>query len=77
MTDQELIARAREMQKYAYVPYSRFPVVDALACDDGTVYTGCTVEHASYGARICAGRAGRVPAISDGGRQGFSRHAGA
>ena len=73
MTDQELIARAREMQKYAYVPYSRFPVGAALECDDGTVYTGCNVENASYGACICAERTALVKAISDGRRSGFTR----
>ena len=73
MTDQELIARAREMQKYAYVPYSRFPVGAALECDDGTVYTGCNVENASYGACICAERTALVKAISDGRRKGFTR----
>ena len=73
MTDQELIARAKEMQKYAYVPYSRFPVGAALECDDGTVYTGCNVENASYGACICAERTALVKAISDGRRSGFTR----
>ena len=73
MTDQELIARAREMQKYAYVPYSHFPVGAALECDDGTVYTGCNVENASYGACICAERTALVKAISDGRREGFTR----
>ena len=49
MTDQELIARAREMQKYAYSAIFPLSGGSRPECDDGTVYTGCNVENASYG----------------------------
>ena len=37
MTDQELIQKAVEMQKFSYIPYSHFPVGAALLCGDGRV----------------------------------------
>ena len=55
MTDQELIQKAVEMQKFSYIPYSHFPVGAALLCGDGRVFTGCNVENAAYGSTICAG----------------------
>ena len=69
MTDQELVDRAIKMQEFSYVPYSRFPVGAALLCDDGTVFTGCNVENASYGAAICAERTAFVKAVSEGKRE--------
>lgn len=68
MTDQELIDLAISMQQYSYIPYSHFPVGAALLCSDGTVYTGCNIECASYGAAICAERTALVKAVSEGHR---------
>ena len=48
MTDHELVSKAVEMQKFSYIPYSRFPVGAALLCGDGRVFTGCNVENAAY-----------------------------
>lgn len=72
MTDQELLALAREASKNAYVPYSRFAVGAALECRDGTVFTGCNVENAAYGDTICAERTAAVKAVS-GGHRDFAR----
>jgi len=68
MTDEELMERAREASRFAYVPYSHFPVGAALECDDGSVYTGCNVENAAYGDTICAERTAIVKAVSEGHR---------
>ena len=56
MTDEVIKAAAITMLERAYVPYSHFPVGAALECKDGTVFTGCNVENASYPAGICAER---------------------
>ena len=68
MTKQELIALAVSMQEKAYCPYSRFPVGAALECSDGTVFTGCNVENAAFGAGICAERTALAKAVSEGHR---------
>ena len=68
MTDQELVDRAIKMQEFSYVPYSRFPVGAALLCRDGTVFTGCNIENASFGPTICAERTAVAKAVSEGHR---------
>ena len=68
MTTQELCQLATDMRKRAYAPYSGFTVGAALECADGTVFTGCNVENASYGACICAERTAVVKAVSEGHR---------
>ena len=50
----DLRARANEVAKNAYVPYSQFPVGVAALVDDGRVIVGCNVENASYGLTLCA-----------------------
>ena len=73
MTEQELVDRAFAMLDRSYAPYSHFPVGAALECADGTVFTGCNVENAAYGATICAERTAAVKAISEGHRDDFVR----
>jgi cytidine deaminase len=68
MTDRELVERAMAMLERSYSPYSHFPVGAALLCDDGSVFTGCNVENAAYGAGICAERTAVVKAVSEGQR---------
>lgn len=63
-----LLAEAKKAMKYAFSPYSNFRVGAALLAKDGTVYTGCNVENASYGATLCAERVAMVKAISEGKR---------
>ena len=66
MTDRDLINLAAEASKKAYVPYSHFAVGAALECTDGTVFTGCNIENASFGPTICAERTAVAKAVSEG-----------
>lgn len=66
ITNEELIKKALEAQKIAYVPYSKFHVGAALITEDNSVYTGCNIEIASYSPTICAERTAIFKAISEG-----------
>lgn len=69
MTDTELIKLATDARNNAYAPYSKFLVGAALLCDDGSVFTGCNVENASYGLTCCAERTAIFKAVSEGRRK--------
>ena len=64
MTDDQLIKMAKDAAQSAYAPYSHFKVGAALLTKEGTVYTGCNVENASYGASNCAVTKAQADAIN-------------
>lgn len=68
MEIKELVKLSIEAREKAYVPYSNFKVGAAVEMEDGSVYTGCNVENASYGAANCAERTAIFKAVSDGHR---------
>lgn len=49
-----LQARATELMRRAYAPYSGYPVGVAGLVDDGRIVGGCNVENAGYGVALCA-----------------------
>ncbi len=65
----ELAARAIEMLKFSYSPYSNFKVGAALLGKDEKIYTGCNVENAAYGPSNCAERTAIFKAVSEGCRE--------
>jgi cytidine deaminase len=73
MTDEDLIAAAREAAGRSYSPYSNFAVGAALLFDDGSVVTGANVENASYGLALCAETVAVARAMSEGARGGLAK----
>ena len=69
ISDEQLVAAAIAASQHAYIPYSRYAVGAALLAGDGTVYTGCNVESASFSPTICAERTALVKAVSEGQRE--------
>jgi len=69
MEYKELIAEAIKARENAYVPYSGFKVGSAVLTEDGTIYSGCNIENASFGATNCAERTAIFKAVSEGHKQ--------
>ncbi len=61
-----LFEAAKAVREKAYAPYSNFLVGAALRTPDGTVFTGCNVENASFPVSVCA-EGGAVSAMVAGG----------
>jgi cytidine deaminase len=62
----KLVSAAKAVRKKAYAPYSKYRVGAAILTRSGTVYIGCNVENATYGATICAERSAIVQMIAAG-----------
>ena len=69
MTKEQLAFLAKDAMEKAYSPYSGYKVGAALLCMDGSVYTGCNVENASFSATNCAERTAFFKAVSEGKRE--------
>ena len=66
---QTLCDKAKEARNNAYTPYSNFKVGAALLCSDGSIYTGCNIENASFSPTVCAERVAIFKAVSEGKRE--------
>ena len=72
MKREALCKEALKAMKTAYAPYSGYFVGAALECDDGTIFTGCNIENASFTPTICAERTAIFKAVSEG-KRAFKR----
>lgn len=61
-----LIHAANQARRYAYAPYSNYPVGAAVLTAEGTIFTGINVENASYPNGVCAERVAIYKAVSEG-----------
>ena len=66
MDYKKLAKIAIDARENAYVPYSKFKVGAAVITEDDSIFTGCNIENASYGATNCAERTAIFKAISEG-----------
>ena len=66
--DIDLVGAARRARENADAAFSQFKVGAALEAADGTVFTGCNIENATYGLTICAERVAMFKALSEGHR---------
>lgn len=62
----DLVQKAINTLPFAYTPYSNFKVAAALLAKNGTIYTGCNIENASYTPTNCAERTAFFKAVSEG-----------
>lgn len=65
----ELLELAKTAAKEAYAPYSGFKVGSAVRTKDGSIYSGCNIENASYSLSVCAERTAIFKAVSEGHRE--------
>ena len=65
-TRTRLVKTALEVRRYAYAPYSHYPVGAALLASSGKIYSGVNVENASFPIGICAEPVAVYKAVSEG-----------
>ena len=63
---QQLVEAAAQARRWAYAPYSHYPVGAALLTVSGKIYDGVNVENAAYPTTLCAERVAVVKAVSEG-----------
>jgi cytidine deaminase len=64
-----LVQKAIEGRKQAYVPYSNFQVGAAVLTSNNEIFIGCNIENASYGLTNCAERTAIFKAVSTGSKE--------
>lgn len=69
VSDETLLALAKEARERSYSSYSGYAVGAALLCADGRVFQGCNIENASFGLTNCAERTAVFKAVSEGAQE--------
>ena len=64
-----LVKIAREVRKWAYVPYSHYSVGAAVLTDSGRIYDGVSIENPAYQVTVCGERTAIFKAVSNGERK--------
>jgi len=65
----ELLTTAKQIECNSYSPLSNRSNGVALLCENGEIYTGCTLEISNVSSSVCAAKVALVKAISDGIRE--------
>ena len=63
-----LIQTAMAVRRWAYVPYSHYPVGAAILTTSGKIYDGVNIESAAFPTTMCAERVAIFKAVSEGER---------
>jgi cytidine deaminase len=66
---QTLLDAAWKARENACCAFSHFAVGAAIETSDGSIYSGCNIENASYGLTVCAERVAIWKALSEGVRE--------
>ena len=62
----QLVQEAKAVRERAYAPYSKYHVGAAILTKRGSVFVGCNVENATFGATICAERGAIMQMVAHG-----------
>lgn len=60
-----LLKEAKQGQKNAYAPYSKFQIGASVLSKDGQIFSGGNMENSSYGGTVCAERVAIWKAVSE------------
>jgi cytidine deaminase len=64
--EDRLIGLALDAREKAIAPYSNFKVGAVIQSADGTIFSGCNIENASFSLTVCAERVALLKALSEG-----------
>ena len=65
----DLLSTAKQIECNSYSPLSNRSNGVALLCENGEIYTGCSLEISNVTSSVCAAKIALVKAISDGNRK--------
>lgn len=65
-SDESLVELARQAQSRAVADITQYQVGAALVTADGSIFTGCNIEHIVLAETVCAEKVAIVKAISEG-----------